>query len=203
MPRDLGSESAHSNAGANFPRYPAGSTRWLRELDSRGRKPWVPRQVGRPGAAEKSVSSSRISQPRPSPRQKRSASPAICRSSLTTESSGCSRFRRAQTPIGTSRLAAFANAALDPRSDLKRLSKFVRSLHEQVLTAEVYADDDPASARRQFEAIEQACSRVLEPVGWSRLRWISDDRRLDPLPRTARHFPRSSSWRPERRSLRG
>lgn len=78
--------------------------------------------------------------------------------------------RRAQTPIGTSRLAAF-DAALDPRSDLKRLSKFVRSLHEQVLAAEVYADDDPASARRQFEAIEQACSRVLEPVGWSRLRW--------------------------------
>lgn len=78
--------------------------------------------------------------------------------------------RRDQRPIGASRLAAY-DAALDPRSDLKRLSKFVRSLHEQVLAADIYGDEDPAAARRQFAAIESACARVLAPVGWSRLRW--------------------------------
>lgn len=78
--------------------------------------------------------------------------------------------RRAQTPIGTSRLAAY-DAALDPRSDLKRLSQFVSSLHEQVLAAEAFGDDDPAGARRQFEAIDLACTQVLAPVGWSGLRW--------------------------------
>src|SRR5699024_5594381 len=78
--------------------------------------------------------------------------------------------RRAQTPIGTSRMAAY-DAALDPRSDLKRLSQFVSSLHEQVLAAEAFDDGDPSGARRQFDAIDRACSQVLTPVGWSRLRW--------------------------------
>lgn len=77
---------------------------------------------------------------------------------------------KAKNSHGTSRLATY-ETALDARSDLKRSSPFVSSLFQQVLAAQAYGDEYPTAARRQFEAIERACTIVLEPVGWSRLRW--------------------------------
>ena len=78
--------------------------------------------------------------------------------------------RRAQGEITASRTDAYLSA-LDPRSDVKRLSRFVRSLDLQILSAKAHGDEVPGAAERQFEAIDRACASILEPVGWSRLRW--------------------------------
>lgn len=78
--------------------------------------------------------------------------------------------RRAQGDIPMSRRGAY-HSALDPRSDLKRLFAFLRNLDNQILRAQAYGDSVPLAARGQFDAIERACTSILEPVGWRRLRW--------------------------------
>lgn len=78
--------------------------------------------------------------------------------------------RRGHGEIPSSRLGAYASA-LDPRSDLTRLSSFLESIDGQILSAKAYGDDEPTAAIRQFKAIELACANILEPVGWRSLRW--------------------------------
>jgi len=78
--------------------------------------------------------------------------------------------RRAQGKISTSRTGAYASA-LDPRSDLTRLATFLESLDGQILAAQAYGDETPTAAIAQFLAIDSACKSILEPVGWSNLRW--------------------------------
>ncbi|MFD3801471.1 AAA family ATPase [Kocuria palustris] len=78
--------------------------------------------------------------------------------------------RRASGRIPKSRTGAYASA-LDPRSDLSRLSAFIKSLNEQILYAVAYGDPIPESAQNQFRAIEMACDRVIGHTGWTGLRW--------------------------------
>lgn len=78
--------------------------------------------------------------------------------------------RRDQGKLQTSRLDAYLSA-LDHGSDLTRLRGFIRYLDETIIRAGRFGDDVPSAALRQFDAIDRACSSVLEPVGWSQLRW--------------------------------
>lgn len=78
--------------------------------------------------------------------------------------------RRAQGDIPMSRRGAY-HSALDPRSDLKRLFAFLKNLDNQILRAQAYGDSVPLAARGQFNAIERACTSILKPVGWHRMRW--------------------------------
>lgn len=82
-----------------------------------------------------------------------------------------------QGAIQLSRRGAY-DLTLDPRSDLKRLFVFLESLDEQIVRAHAYNDPEPTAARQQFEAVEAACDRVLEPVGWHRMRWNSEIREV-------------------------
>lgn len=68
--------------------------------------------------------------------------------------------------------------ALDPRSDLKRLSAFLEMLDEQIVRAKAFGDPEPAAALAQFAAIEKACDIVLESSQWSQLRWNSSLREV-------------------------
>jgi len=78
--------------------------------------------------------------------------------------------RRAQGKIPMSRVGAY-HSALDPRSDLKRVFTFLGDLDKQIVRAQAYGDPVPHAARGQFDAIDKACTSMLEPVGWHRLRW--------------------------------
>ncbi|MGO2037883.1 MAG: AAA family ATPase [Brevibacterium sp.] len=78
--------------------------------------------------------------------------------------------RRDQGKIQSSRLDAYLSA-LDHGSDLTRLRGFIKYLDETIIRADRFGDDEPAAAVRQFNAIDKACSSVLETAGWSQLRW--------------------------------
>jgi predicted ATP-binding protein involved in virulence len=78
--------------------------------------------------------------------------------------------RAAHGAIPSSRTGAYVSA-LDPRSDLTRLASFLESLDGQILAARAYEDDVPTAAIEQFRAIGTACASILEPVGWTDLRW--------------------------------
>lgn len=78
--------------------------------------------------------------------------------------------RRAQGQIPMSRVGAY-HSSLDPRSDLKRVFTFLGNLDKQIVRAHAYGDPAPLAARGQFDAIDKACTSMLEPVGWHRLRW--------------------------------
>lgn len=80
------------------------------------------------------------------------------------------KSRQNRSSLGSSRLDAYA-AALEHGSDLTRLSGFIRDLDETIVRASAFSDEDPTAARRQFEAIDIACTRFLAHVGWSGLRW--------------------------------
>ncbi len=77
---------------------------------------------------------------------------------------------RAQGSIPASRKGAYFSA-LDPRSDVRRLFAFLESLDEQIVRAAAFGDPEPRAAKLQFDAIDRACTSILEPVGWGRLRW--------------------------------
>lgn len=81
--------------------------------------------------------------------------------------------RKDQGTISPSRRGAYYSA-LDTRSDLKRLFTVLKSLDEQVVRAHAFGDREPTSAKRQFEAIDLACTSILMPVGWGHVRWNSD-----------------------------
>ncbi|WP_349829340.1 AAA family ATPase [Brevibacterium litoralis] len=80
------------------------------------------------------------------------------------------RSRRGQGTIDASRLDAYSDA-LSHGSDLKRISEYVSRLDKEILRAQAFGDVEPRAVKRQFEAIDAACSSILEPVGWSSLRW--------------------------------
>jgi predicted ATP-binding protein involved in virulence len=79
-------------------------------------------------------------------------------------------LRKDQGKIPSSRTGAYVSA-LDPRSDLNRLSSFLEALDGQVLAAKAYGDETPNAAIEQLRAIDAACTSILEPVGWGNLRW--------------------------------
>jgi len=72
--------------------------------------------------------------------------------------------------IAKTRFGAYA-AALDPQSDLNRLSGFLEDLATSITNAQAFGDDPPLAAIAQFDAIERACSVILEPTGWAKPRW--------------------------------
>jgi len=78
--------------------------------------------------------------------------------------------RRADGYVKSSRFSAYA-AALNPKSDLTRLSGFLEVLATQITSAVAFGDPPPRAARAQFDAIEEACDIVLASTGWSRPRW--------------------------------
>jgi predicted ATP-binding protein involved in virulence len=78
--------------------------------------------------------------------------------------------RRAVGAIGTSRFAAYS-AALDPRSDLRRLTRFLRDLTTSVTAAAELGDEPATAAKSQLDSIAQACEVVLDGTGWGRPRW--------------------------------
>lgn len=81
------------------------------------------------------------------------------------------RASRVQAVI-PSRKGAYS-ASLDSRSDVTRLFAFLSSLDDQILRAAAMGDPEPKAAKAQLAAIERACTSILEPAGWERLRWNS------------------------------
>ncbi|MHA3683736.1 AAA family ATPase [Leucobacter sp. HY1908] len=80
------------------------------------------------------------------------------------------KIRSGHGEIQASRKHAYASA-LEPGSDLTRLNGFLAVLDGQIQDARVFGDENPEGAINQFRAIDLACERVLETVGWRRLRW--------------------------------
>jgi predicted ATP-binding protein involved in virulence len=78
--------------------------------------------------------------------------------------------RSAAGDIGPTRFAAY-QAALDPRSDLRRLSNYLRDLTLAVTTASELGDEPATAARAQLDSIERACEIVLDGTGWGSPRW--------------------------------
>jgi predicted ATP-binding protein involved in virulence len=78
--------------------------------------------------------------------------------------------RRANGAITASRFGAYS-AALDPKSDLTRLSGFLEGIAAQLTGAVAFGDEPPRGARAQFDAIDEACGAVLASTGWGKPRW--------------------------------
>ena len=78
--------------------------------------------------------------------------------------------RSAAGEIGPTRFAAY-QATLDPRSDLRRLSNYLRDLTLTVTAAEEFGDEPANAARSQLDSIERACDIVLDGTGWGSPRW--------------------------------
>lgn len=78
--------------------------------------------------------------------------------------------RRASGSIPRSRTGAYSSA-LDPRSDLTRLAKFIEVLNNQITDAFAYGDPQPLAATNQMNAIRLACDSILKHSGWKGLRW--------------------------------
>lgn len=77
--------------------------------------------------------------------------------------------RRASGEITRSRASAY-DSALDGKSDLQRLSKYIEALAFSVFLANEQGREAPA-ARAQLEAIRLACNTVLDGTGWRDPEW--------------------------------
>ncbi|MBH0776958.1 AAA family ATPase [Nocardia bovistercoris] len=77
--------------------------------------------------------------------------------------------RKAAGAIARSRSGAY-DSALDGKSDLSALSRFIEALTLADFVADVRGDDALA-ARHQLTAITLACNRILEGTGWRNPTW--------------------------------
>lgn len=79
-------------------------------------------------------------------------------------------IRRGQGAIPPSRLGAY-EAALDPKSDLTRLSSYLESLTNKATIDAARTGAVSAAVSAQLDAIDCAVSRALEVAGWRSPTW--------------------------------
>ncbi|MBF6621092.1 MAG: AAA family ATPase [Patulibacter sp.] len=80
--------------------------------------------------------------------------------------------RRGSGEIGSSRFGAYA-AALESKSDMRRLTVFLRDLTVAVGAAKAFDDEPPHAAAMQLQAIDRACTSALRSTGWAAPRWTT------------------------------